>query len=98
MAAVKDEIRNLNTIPVGALGIIPLKGCLHLVEKVDQYLVKWRKERENEHADTLAFSGYERESYILNADVPRFGTGEAKGIIKESVRGTDLFLLVDVCN
>ena len=98
MTAVKDEIRNLNTIPVGALGIIPLKGCLHLVEKVDQYLVKWRKERENEHADTLAFSGYERESYILNADVPRFGTGEAKGIIKESVRGTDLFLLVDVCN
>ncbi|MCR5597751.1 MAG: ribose-phosphate pyrophosphokinase [Lachnospiraceae bacterium] len=94
----KDEIRNLNTIPVGSLGLIPLEGCKTMGEKVDQYLVRWRKERENEHADTLAFSGYERETYILNASVPRFGSGEAKGIIKESVRGTDLFLMVDVCN
>ena len=98
MTAVKDEIRNLNTIPVGALGVIPIKGCESLGEKVDQYLVKWRKEREHEHADTLAFSGYERDTYILDADVPRFGSGEAKGLIKESVRGTDLFLMVDVCN
>ena len=82
MTAVKDEIRNLNTIPVGALGVIPIKGCESLGEKVDQYLVKWRKEREHEHADTLAFSGYERDTYILDADVPRFGSGEAKGLIK----------------
>ena len=52
MSPIKDEIRNLNTIPVGSLGIIPLEGCRHLGEKVDQYLVKWREERENEHADT----------------------------------------------
>ena len=81
MSPVKDEIRNLNTIPVGSLGLIPLEGCKDMGEKVDQYLVRWRKERENEHADTLAFSGYERDTYILNATVPRFGSGEAKGII-----------------
>ena len=94
----REEKRNLETIPVGSLGIIPLKGVKSLAEKVDYYLVKWRAERENEHKGSLAFTGYERPSYILDADVPRFGTGEAKGVIKTSVRGDDLYLLVDVCN
>lgn len=94
----REEKRNLETIPVGSLGIIPLEGCRPLGEKVDYYLVKWRTERESEHKDSLAFSGYQRDSYILKADVPRFGSGEAKGVIKQSVRGTDLYLLVDVAN
>ncbi|MCR5250279.1 MAG: ribose-phosphate pyrophosphokinase [Lachnospiraceae bacterium] len=98
MAPQKDELRNLDTIPVGSLGIIPLEGCRHLGEKVDHYLVKWRTERENEHADTLAFSGYKRDSYIVETKVPRFGSGEAKGILLQSVRGHDLYLMVDVCN
>ncbi len=94
----REEKRNLETIPVGSLGMIPLEGCRPLGEKVDYYLVKWRTERESEHKDSLAFSGYQRDTYILEASVPRFGTGEAKGIIKESVRGTDLYILVDVAN
>ena len=94
----REEKRNLETIPVGSLGIIPLDGCKPLCEKVDYYLVKWRTERESEHKDSLAFAGYQRDSYILGAKVPRFGSGEAKGIILESVRGTDLYLLVDVAN
>ncbi|MBQ3795435.1 MAG: ribose-phosphate pyrophosphokinase [Butyrivibrio sp.] len=94
----REEKRNLETIPVGSLGIIPLKGVRSLAEKVDYYLVKWRAERENEHKGSLAFTGYERPTYILDAEVPRFGTGEAKGVIKASVRGDDLYLLVDVCN
>lgn len=94
----RSEKRNLNTIPVGSLGIIPLKGCMELCEKVNEYLVDWRTARESEHKDNLAFTGYQRDSYILKAKVPRFGSGEAKGIILESVRGTDLYLLVDVCN
>jgi ribose-phosphate pyrophosphokinase len=94
----KEEKRNLETIPVGSLGMIPLKGTRPLAEKVDYYLVKWRAERENEHKGSLAFTGYERPSYILEAEIPRFGTGEAKGVIKTSVRGDDLYLLVDVCN
>ncbi len=96
--AQREEKRNLETIPVGSLGIIPLEGCKTLGEKVDNYLVKWRTARESEHKDSLAFSGYQRNSYILQAKVPRFGTGEAKGMILESVRGTDLYLLVDVAN
>lgn len=94
----REEKRNLETIPVGSLGMIALEGCKLLGEKVDQYLVKWRAERESEHKDSLAFAGYQRDSYLLNAKVPRFGSGEAKGMILESVRGTDLYLLVDVCN
>ncbi len=94
----REEKRNLETIPVGSLGVIPLEGCRKLGEKIDYYLVKWRTERESEHKDSLAFSGYQRDSYLLNAKVPRFGSGEAKGMILESVRGDDIFILVDVCN
>ena len=94
----REEKRNLETIPVGSLGIISLPGCKSLGEKVNQYLVKWRAERESEHKDSLAFSGYQRDSYLLDAKVPRFGSGEAKGMLLESARGTDLYLLVDVMN
>lgn len=94
----REEKRNLETIPVGSLGMIALEGCKSLGEKIDRYLVRWRTERESEHKDSLAFSGYQRSSYLLNAKVPRFGSGEAKGVISESVRGFDLYLLVDVAN
>lgn len=94
----REEKRNLETIPVGSLGVITLDGCRPLGEKVDYYLVKWRTERENEHKDSLAFTGYQRDSYLVNAKTPRFGSGEGKGVILESVRGMDLYLLVDVCN
>ena len=96
--ANREEKRNLETIPVGSLGIISLPGCKPLGEKVDQYLVKWRAERESEHKHTIAFSGYQRDSYIIGAKTPRFGSGEGKGIIEESVRGDDLYIMVDVCN
>ena len=94
----REEKRDLSTIPVGTLGIIPMRGCLPLAERVDHYLVKWRAERENEHKGSLAFTGYERASYLLSADMPRFGSGEGKGVINESVRGDDVYLLVDVLN
>ena len=94
----REEKRNLETIPVGSLGLIPMRGWKSLGEKVDYYLVKWRTERESEHKDSLAFAGYQRNSYILGAKVPRFGSGEAKGTILESVRGVDLYIMVDVAN
>jgi ribose-phosphate pyrophosphokinase len=96
--AKHEEKRNLESIPVGTLGIIPLQSCAKLGEKVDYYLVKWRTERENEHKNSLAFAGYQRDSYLLSSKTPRFGSGEGKGEILESVRGTDLYILVDVCN
>ena len=94
----REEKRNLESIPVGSLRIIPMSSCDALGKRVDAYLVKWRTERENEHKNSIAFAGYQRDSYILNTKVPRFGSGEGKGEILESVRGSDLYILVDVCN
>ncbi len=88
----------METIPVGALALIPLDSCRTLGEKIDQHLVTWRRERDHAHKSTLAFREYEKDSYIVPSSVPRFGSGEAKGIIKDSVRGDDLYILVDVCN
>ncbi len=96
--STQDEKRNLSSVPVGSLGLIPMAGCEALGDKVDYYLVKWRKERENEHKDNPTFKGYERETYVVGAKCPRFGTGEAKGLLTESVRGRDLFIIVDVMN
>ena len=92
------EEKQIETIPVGPLGLIPLKSCEDLGKKVDAWLVEWRKERESEHKTTIAFAGYQRDSYIIGAKTPRFGSGEAKGELTESVRGDDLYLMVDVCN
>lgn len=88
----------LETIPAGTLGIIALESSKSLGEKVNEYIVEWRNARENEHTSSIAFSGYQRDSYLIDAYCPRFGSGEAKGQIRESVRGSDLYLLLDVCN
>ena len=83
--------RCIETIPVGPLGLIALDSHKELGKKVNDYLVSWRQERNHEHKNSLSFQGYERDSYLINA-------GEAKGVIRQSVRGADLYLLVDVCN
>lgn len=93
----RDE-RHAETIPVGTLGIIPTRSCTELGEKVNNYLVDWREQRQSEITSTLAFTGYQKDSYIVSAKTPRFGTGEGKGEINESVRGCDLYIMVDVCN
>ena len=92
------EEKTIETIPVGPLGLIPLKSCATLGAKVNDWLVEWRKERESEHKTTIAFAGYQKDSYIIGAKTPRFGSGEAKGELTESVRGDDLYIMVDVCN
>lgn len=93
-----NKKKHLETLPVGPLGLIPLEGCRALGEAVNNYLVDWRNSRTHEHTGSLALLGYQRDTYMINAKVPRFGSGEAKGIIAESVRGDDLFLMVDVGN
>lgn len=88
----------LDSIPYGTLGLIPMSNCTTLGAKVNDYLVKWRHERQSEHKTNIAFKGFERNTYIVNAHNPRFGTGEAKGVLEESVRGYDLYIMVDVTN
>ena len=92
------EEKQIETIPVGPLGLIPLQSCDALGKKVDAWLADWRRERESEHKTTIAFAGYQKDSYIIGSRTPRFGSGEGKGEILESVRGKDLYIMVDVCN
>ena len=89
---------NYNTIPVGQLGIIALPGCEELGAKIDHYLKKWRYERNSEHKSTLAFAGYEKDTYLVDITFPRFGTGESKAALKQTVRGFDIFILCDCFN
>ena len=93
-----NDERLLNTLPSGTLGLIPLESCQEMGRKVDQFLVGWREKREHEHASDSAFIGYKRDTYLMDASCPRFGSGEAKAVIKESVRSYDLYLMVDVKN
>lgn len=90
--------KNYETIPVGALGVLSLESCQELSKKVDKYLVQFRSEREHEHENDIAFHGYQRDTFLVECSTPRFGTGEAKGIIRHSVRGYDLYIMVDVTN
>ena len=90
--------RNLENIPVGALGIIALTGCEEMGQKVNDYIVKWRKEDGHVFKDDVVFTGYEKDNYLIHAATPRFGSGEAKGVLSESIRGKDIYLMVDVCN
>ena len=88
----------LSTIPVGPLGIVAMDSCVELGERVDFYLRKWRSERQFTEKSTIAFNGYAKDSYLVKSHCPRFASGEAKGELLESVRGKDLYLMVDVTN
>ena len=85
-------------LPVGTLGIIALESSREMGQKVNDYIVSWRKSRSAIQSSTLAFEGYSRDNYLIESSCPRFGSGEAKGIVKQSVRGDDIYILVDVCN
>ena len=90
--------KEIDTIPVGPLALIPLSGCAELGSLVDEWLVRWRTERQSEHKSSIVFEGYQKDSYIIQSATPRFGSGEGKGELKESIRGDDLYLMVDVTN
>lgn len=86
-----------NSIPVAPLKLAALPGSMEMAKKVDSYLVQFRKELA-ERRNGVSFSGYSEDSFLIDCECPRFGSGEAKGKINESVRGADLYILVDVCN
>ncbi len=90
-----------NVIPIGPLKIIALEGAKQLASEVDDYIVQFRTNDANELRDkqsALEFRGYDADSYLLKSSCPRFGSGEAKGILHESVRGADVYIIGDVTN
>lgn len=85
------------SIPVAPIKIAALPGCEELANTVNDYLVEYRKALSQEKT-ALPFAGYSEDSFLIECECPRFGTGEAKGRIRESVRGTDLYIMCDVTN
>lgn len=88
----------VQTIPYGPLGIIALPGTEALAAKIDNYLVKWRAEQAAAHKENIAFYGYQRDTYLIDTTIARFGSGEGKAVINDSIRGYDLYIVVDCFN
>lgn len=92
----EDELESMR--PHGPLGLVPMKSIAEIGEKVNNYLVDWRANRNIENFDHYSKKNYKDDNYIIDVSCPRFGSGEGKAVINQSVRGLDLFLLTDVMN
>ena len=93
------NIKLMETVlPAAPLKIAALDSCKDLAGKVNNYIVTFRQETLDENLDSPLFSSYQLDNYLVRCNCPRFGSGEAKGLIAESIRGKDLFVMVDVCN
>ena len=91
----QDWKNDISSIPFGPLGVIAMPGCEEMGEKINSWLEKWHQEELDE--DLYSTTGKSHSSFLINAQCPRFGTGEGKGVIKETVRGYDIYIIVDVC-
>lgn len=90
-----------DTLPVAPLKIAALESCRQLADKVNEHIIHFRRndiEELTKRQKNLQYRGYDEDSYLLKCSCPRFGSGEAKGTIHESVRGTDIYAMVDVTN
>ena len=90
--------QEVQTIPYGPLGIIALPGCEELAKKIDQYIVRWREEQVEKHEHLISFYGYQRDTYMIQTSLVRFGSGEGKAVINDTIRGYDLYIIADCFN
>ncbi len=87
-----------NRMPAAPIKLIVMDNIKELGEEVNNYLVSFRKDNNRPYHNSPAFEGYVRDSYLVDHGTPRFGSGEGKGILMESIRGADLYILCDVLN
>ena len=90
--------QEVQTIPYGPLGIIALPGCEELAKKIDKYIVTWRQEQVEKHEHLISFYGYQRDTYLIGTNLVRFGSGEGKAVITDTIRGYDLYIVADCFN
>ena len=86
------------TLPTAPLKIAALDSCIELGQKVNDYIVSFRQNATKDFPDLASIANYNYDNYLVKNACPRFGSGEAKGVLRESIRGADLFVMVDVCN
>ena len=89
--------KGFDCIPVGPLGLIAMNGCEEMGQKIDAWLKKWNSLQETQDEEFYTMPGLNRDTFLIKTYCPRFGTGESKGMLKESVRGYDIYIVVDVC-
>lgn len=90
--------KTLTSVPQGKLGIIAMRGTEQFAKQVNDFISQSRKDVQYEHKDLADFEGYQKDSYLIDVDFPRFSTGEGKAVIKETIRGYDLFIIADCFN
>ena len=95
---MSQEDNFTESVSYGPLGIIAMESSAAMGKKVDGYISNWRAARKSKYSEEPEFHNYKRDSYLINMKCPRFGSGEAKCVINETVRGLDVFILVDVLN
>ena len=88
----------MKNAPGSTFKIAAMESCLELGQKVNDYIVSFRQNTINEVTESPIYVNYRSNNYLVDCACPRFGSGEAKGMLKESIRGTDLFIMTDVCN
>ena len=99
MSTDKSATLEHATLPDGKLAVVPLDSMVDFAGRIDEYIVSWRKKRAEENpALRSVIDTYDRDSFLILPQTPRFGSGEAKGMVHGSVRGDDVYILVDVCN
>lgn len=86
------------TLPVAPLKLVAMESCTELGKKVNDHIVSFRKDTINEVSESPLYVNYRSKNYLVDCCCPRFGSGEGKGILRETIRGTDLFIMTDVCN
>ncbi len=93
------NVEQLKTaMPVAPMMLLSTKAAMPLATRINRHLVEYRHNLENSFKNDPAFHGYVEDNYLVEANCPRFGSGEAKGILSTSVRGKDIYILTDVCN
>ena len=85
-------------IPVAPLGLIIMPSASELGSKVDNWLVQFRSLDHNIVKKDPAFRNYVQSTYSKPFQVPRFGSGEGKAVLEDTVRGYDIYIISDVCN
>ena len=90
--------KTLTSLPQGKLGIIAMRGTEQFAKQVNDFISQSRKDVQYEHKDLADFDGYQKDSYLIDVDFPRFSTGEGKAVIRETIRGYDLFIISDCFN
>ena len=94
-----EKIKALEkTPPFAPLKIVAMESCIDLGRKINDYIVSFRSGTSADTKDSPSFVNYCTDNYLVGCSCPRFGSGEAKGVLKESIRGADLFIMTDVCN